>query len=84
MFGDPVLVLGPSTDEVARTVERGRTRGLVFTIFTRDLFSTFDDEANRAAIASIPAEALEIVGVAMRAERRTMDKVLKGLKLLDS
>jgi hypothetical protein len=83
MFKDPVLVLGASADEIARTVERRRTRGLAFTIFTNDLFDTFDDEANRAAVAAIPAEALDIVGVAMRVERRTMDKVLKGLKLLD-
>lgn len=82
MFKDPVLVFGANADEMARTVERGRSRDIPFSIFTRDLFNTFNDADNRAAVSAVSAENLEVVGMAFRTDRKTADKVLKGLKLL--
>lgn len=82
MFNDPVLVFGASAEEIARTVERARSREVSMSIFTRDLFSTFNDVDNRAAVAAVIAEDLDVVGLALRVERKVADKVLKGLKLL--
>lgn len=82
MFKDPVLVFGASAEEMARTLERARSRNLAFSIFTRDLFGTFNDIDNRAAVAAVAADALDVVGLALRTERGVADKVLKGLKLL--
>jgi hypothetical protein len=82
MFKDPVLVFGATREEMARTVDRGRTRGLMLALFSRNLFDTFDDAANRAAVAGVVAEELDVVGIAFRSERRIGDKVVKGLKLL--
>ena len=82
MFKDPVLVFGASAEEMARTVERGRSRGLSFSIFTEDLFQTFNDVDNRAAVTAVPADRLNVVGMAFRCDRKVADKVLKGLKLL--
>jgi hypothetical protein len=82
MFHDPVLVFGVTADEMARTMERGRTRGVRFSIFTRDLFNTFNDADNRAAVARVTAPDLDVVGMAFRADRKVADKILKGLKLL--
>jgi hypothetical protein len=82
MLKDSALVFGASADEMSRTVERGRCRGIAFAIFTRDLFGTFNDADNRAAVASVNAAALDVVGMAFRTDRKTADKILKGLKLL--
>lgn len=82
MFHDPVLVFGASAEEIARTIERARSREIPLSIFTRDLFGTFNDIDNRAAVAAVAAKDLDVVGLALRAERRLADKVLKGLKLL--
>jgi len=49
-------------------------------IFTRELFSTPHDEANRAAVAAVPAAELDLVGIALRAERKVVDKVLDRLR----
>lgn len=81
MFQDPVLVFGATADEMSRTVERARGRDVAFSIFTRDLFSTFNDVDNRAAVATVAADDLDVVGLAFRADRKTADKVLKHLKL---
>ena len=61
--------------------ERAMRRGVRVAIFTEELFATGHDEANRAAVAAVASGDLKLVGIAMRAERNVVDKVLKGLAL---
>lgn len=82
MFQDPVLVFGASANEMLRTADRARSRDIAFSIFTEQLFDTFNDTDNRAAVATVATRDLAIVGMAFRCERKTADKILKGLKLL--
>ena len=49
-------------------------------IYIEELFSTPDD-ANRAAVAAVSSAELKLVGMAMRGKRKTIDKMLKGLRL---
>jgi hypothetical protein len=81
MFNEPVLVFGATYEELKRTAERARSRDVPFSLFTEELFSTFNDADNRKAVASVPTEDLALVGVAFRCERKVADKILKGLKL---
>ena len=60
---------------------RRRDRGVVPTVFTTDLFSTGNDWANRAAVAAVPRENLDLAGIAIRADRKTVDKITAGLRL---
>jgi hypothetical protein len=57
------------------------SRGVVPAVYTHELFATNHDEANRAAVADVPAEDLDLVGIAFRAQRKTVDKVVDGLRL---
>lgn len=82
MLKDPVLVFGASAEAMKRAVERARARGVSLSIFTRELFGTFNDADNRAAVAAVAADHLDVVGLAFRTERKIADKVLDGLKLL--
>ncbi|WP_051334949.1 DUF2000 domain-containing protein [Bradyrhizobium sp. Ai1a-2] len=82
MFREPVLVFGARADEMQRTADRARSRGVPFSVFTEQLFSTFNDEDNRAAVEAVATPDLAIVGLAFRCERKAADKILKGLKLL--
>lgn len=82
MFNEPVLVFGASREEMKRTAARAGTRDVIFSVFTQDLFNTFNDADNRAAVAAVPTEELDIAGLAFRCDRKTADKILKGLKLL--
>jgi hypothetical protein len=38
-------------------------------VYTPDLFATNHDEANRAAVANVAADDLDLVGIAFRAEQ---------------
>lgn len=52
MFKDPVLVFGADAAGLARTADRARSRNVAFSVFTEDLFGTFNDIDNRAAVAA--------------------------------
>ena len=80
MFRQPVLVYGADAAGLRRAYERARSRDLELAIYTHELFATGHDEANREAVAAVPSEALDLVGIAFRAERKTADKVLDKLR----
>ena len=81
MIRQPVMVFQATGDELARTRARALSRDLTISIFTRDLFATGNDADNRAAVAAVAAEDLDLVGLAMHADRKIVDKVVKGLSL---
>jgi hypothetical protein len=81
MFGQPVMVFAADTDRLTRTLNRALSRGVVPAVFTMELFSTPHDEANRAAVACRPREDLDLAGIAIRADRKTLDKIVDGLRL---
>mgnify|MGYP001366578085 CR=1 FL=1 len=81
MFRQPVLIFSGSGDQMRTVYERMRSRDLRFAIFTEELFSTGNDSDNRAAVRTCPSENLNLVGLALRAEKKVMDKVLRGLSL---
>src|SRR5262245_65457595 len=79
MFRQPVLVFGADAAGLRRAYERARARDVELAIYTRELFTTNHDEANRAAVAAVPSDQLDLVGIAFRTERKTADKVLDKL-----
>jgi hypothetical protein len=80
MFVQPVLVYQADAAGVRRAYERALSRGVTPAIYTRELFETGHDEANRAAVAAVAADELDLVGIALRAERKTVDKVVDRLR----
>jgi hypothetical protein len=80
MFVQPVLVYEAESAALRRAYDRAMDRGVTPAIYTRELFTTNHDEANRAAVAAIPAEELDLVGIALRAERKTVDKIVDRLR----
>jgi hypothetical protein len=80
MFRQPVMVFAADAPGIRRAYERARQRGIELAIFTRELFSTPHDIANRAAVAAVPSDELDLVGIAMRADRKLVDRVLDRLR----
>jgi hypothetical protein len=81
MLGTPVMVMVADGDRLAMIRERAATRGLRIGVYTADLFATGNDVDNRAAVAGVATEKLDLVGVAVAGERRVVDKVVKGATL---
>jgi hypothetical protein len=80
MFVQPVLVYEADAAALRRAYERAMDRGVTPAIYTSELFATGYDEANRAAVAAVAAENLDLVGIAFRAERKVVDKVVDRLR----
>jgi len=79
---EPVFVYGAEAAEFQRTHQRAVSRDLRFAIYTEALFKTSNDRDNRAAVAASPADRLDLVGIGLHADRKTIDKVVNGLKFL--
>jgi hypothetical protein len=80
MLVQPVLVYEADGSALRRAYDRALGRGVKPAIYTSELFTTNHDEANRAAVAAVPSEALDLVGIGFRAERKTVDKVVDRLR----
>lgn len=81
IFGQPVFVFCASSEHLQRTRVRALSREISVAIYTKDMFATSNDTDNRAVVKAVAADELDIVGLAFRAERKTFDKIVSGLKL---
>ncbi|MGE0719472.1 MAG: DUF2000 family protein [Alphaproteobacteria bacterium] len=77
----PIMVFATDAEGLRRAFGRARERGLVPAIYTAALFATGNDADNRAAVAAVATDALDLVGMALHGTRRDVDKVTKGLAL---
>jgi hypothetical protein len=81
MCRQPIVIYAADRPGLRRAYERAMARNVEqLAIFTHDLFSTPHDDANRAAVAAVPATELNLAGIALHAKGRTVDKVLDKLR----
>ena len=81
MCGQPIMIYGADRTSLRRAHERALARNVGrLAIFTHDLFTTGHDDANRAAVAAVPTADLDLAGIALHADRRTVDKTLDRLR----
>ncbi|MEA2883776.1 MAG: hypothetical protein QOH32_3032 [Bradyrhizobium sp.] len=80
LIGQPILIYGADRLALSRALERALARSVKPAVYTEDMFRTTHDAANRAAVKAVTRTDLNLVGLAMRAERRVIDKIVDGLK----
>ena len=79
---EPIFIYGANSLELTRTHQRALSRNLRFAVYTESLFKTNNDHDNRAAVAACATEQLDLVGVGLHADRKTIDKIVNGLRFL--
>ena len=80
MLRQPVLVYEADAGKLVTVARRAREREVPFALYTAELFATGHDDDNRAAVAAVATDDLDLVGVAFRAPHRPADQILRGLK----
>ena len=80
LIGQPILIYGADSAALTRALERALARNVTPAVYTEDMFKTTHDEANRAAVRAVARADLNLVGLAFRAERKVIDKIVDGLK----
>jgi hypothetical protein len=80
LIGQPILIYGADRAALSRALDRALARNVTPAVYTEDMFKTTHDEANRAAVKAVARADLNLVGLALRAERKVIDKIVDGLK----
>ncbi|MBK0331145.1 DUF2000 domain-containing protein [Brachybacterium sp. MASK1Z-5] len=81
MLREPVMVMSADAELLSKARAKASARDdVTLTIYTRELFATGHDEANRAAVAAVPSDDLDLVGIAVRGPRNAVDRVVKGAR----
>ena len=81
LLGQPILIFAARPEGLLRAYRFGIERGLTRAAYIRAMFSTGYDAANRAAFQAEPADAPDLVGVALRGPKKDVDKATKGAGL---
>jgi hypothetical protein len=81
LFRQPVVVLAADAHTLSLAHRRALDRGMPMAIYTMDMFSTGNDDDNRAVVRPVAAADLRFAGLALHGPRNAVDKVFKGATL---
>ena len=81
MSRQPVIVLSGAAKVLRNARNRANKRGIATVAYIEEMFSTGHDEANRAVFSKHMANEENTVGIALRADKKTVDKIAKGAKM---
>lgn len=81
MSQQPIMIHSATKDQLKELLQKALTKDVVITIYTEELFTTYNDEDNRASVASYGTEDLNLVGMGIRGKKNQVDKLLKGYEL---
>ncbi|HEV2372448.1 MAG TPA: DUF2000 domain-containing protein [Streptosporangiaceae bacterium] len=81
MFRQPVLVFAAEGPTLAKAHRRALARELATAVYIEEMFKTGNDDDNRAALRTAPADALPLVGLAVYGPKNAVDKVFEGIPL---
>jgi hypothetical protein len=77
----PIMVLTTDSPGLGKIHARAQNRGVKLSIYIEEMFATGHDAANRAAVLRYDPQDLNIVGLALREEKKIVDKIIKGAKM---
>lgn len=77
----PIIVLSADSATLAKIRARANERGVETAAYIEEMFSTGFDSANREAFSNFDTEDQNTVGLAMRADKKIVDKITKGARM---
>ncbi len=81
MSVQPVIVLTGPANVMTNIRNRAHSRGVETVAYIEEMFATGHDAANRAVFAEHGPEEANTVGIALRADKKIVDKITKGAKM---
>ncbi|AKJ67909.1 hypothetical protein PATSB16_17670 [Pandoraea thiooxydans] len=77
----PIIVLSTDAAHMANIHRRALGRELKPALYIDEMFATGHDDANRAVFAQYGPDTAKVVGIALRADKKIVDKVTKGARM---
>jgi hypothetical protein len=77
----PILIYSADSEEqIHRAFTRAKERELKIGIYTRELFTTKNEQGNLAEIAKTVDDKLDLIGIIVYGENKKVDKAVDKLK----
>ncbi len=77
----PVIVLSADGSTLGAIQRRALERGVTTSLYVEEMFSTGHDAANRAVFAEFAPDDARVVGIALRGDKKLVDKITKGARM---
>jgi len=77
----PVIVLSADGSTLGAIQRRAIERGVTTSLYVEEMFSTGHDAANRAVFAEFAPDDARVVGIALRGDKKLVDKITKGARM---
>ena len=77
----PAIVLAADGETIRTIHRRALDRGIATSAYVEEMFATGHDAANRAVFAQFGPDDAKVVGLALHAEKKLVDRIMKGAKL---
>jgi hypothetical protein len=77
----PIIILSADRETIKAIYRRAMERGARLSLYIEEMFSTGHDAANRAAVRRYEPRELNVVGLALREEKKLVDKITKGARM---
>ncbi|MCC2609257.1 DUF2000 family protein [Neorhizobium petrolearium] len=77
----PVVVLSAEQETLRMIHRRSLEREVTTSAYIEEMFATGHDAANRAVFAEFAPDDARLVGIALRAEKKIVDKITRGAKM---
>ena len=81
MSRQPVIVFSATPNVLRNVRNRANERGIPTVAYIEEMFATGHDEANRAVFSEHTSSEENTVGIALRADKKIVDKITKGTKM---
>jgi hypothetical protein len=75
------VVYAADAGTLGQAHQRALARETPMAIYTMDMFTTGNDDDNRAVVRAVPAAGLDFAGLAVLGPRNAVDKIFKGASL---
>lgn len=77
----PMIVLAADADTLRGIYDRAMERRIRLSLYIEDMFRTGHDAANRETVRRYRPDEMNVVGLALRADKGVVDKITKGARM---
>ncbi|MBA4777251.1 MULTISPECIES: DUF2000 family protein [Agrobacterium] len=77
----PIVVMATDQEALRKIHQRSLERDVTTSLYIEEMFATGHDVANRQIFSEFSPDDAKVVGMALRADRKIVDKITKGAKL---
>lgn len=77
----PMVVLATDQETLRTILKRALDRQVTVSAYIEEMFATGHDAANRQVFSECRPDDARLVGIALRTEKKIVDKITKGAKM---